>query len=66
MKNQLITKELLQELYWKEKMSIRKIANEYFNGLVSPATILKYMMQFGIKRRIAYRDMTSSMDFEEY
>ena len=65
-KNQLITRELLQELYWKERMSIRKIANEYFDGLVTPQTIYNYMIKFGINRRVAFRDLTSWEDIDEY
>ena len=51
METQILTKELLYELYVKKRMSAEEIVNTYFSGVVSRRTILNYLTKYGIKAR---------------
>ncbi len=49
MNKDAISKELLQELYWDKRLSLKKIAKQF--GVKSPNTIVYHMEKSHISRR---------------
>lgn len=51
----MITKELLTDLYIEKCMTMREIAEDYFGEHISHTTVRKYLIEFGILSQLDSR-----------
>jgi hypothetical protein len=63
---QVLTKALLEELYWNRQMSTVEISRDYFGNMISPSTVYTWMKKYGIRRRTPFNQMLSPDEYDEY